>query len=137
MFGRDPKNTRIDILIGKTAQIRGDIDFTGGLHLDGRVTGNVRAAGAPGSTLSVSESGCVEGSVDVPNVVLNGTVKGDIHAPERVVLGSSARVQGNVYYGVIETALGAQIAGKLVPVREPKPEAGTAESTAERPGPKT
>jgi cytoskeletal protein CcmA (bactofilin family) len=134
MFGRDPKSSRIDILIGKTAQIRGDIDFTGGLHLDGSVSGHVRAAGAPGSTLSVSETGCVEGSVDVPNVVLNGTVRGDIRAEERVVLGSSAKVQGNVYYGVIETQIGAQIAGKLVPVQQGAP-AGTAESTAERAGP--
>ena len=117
MFGRDSKHsTRIDILIGKTARIQGDIDFSGGLHLDGRVTGSVRAEGAPGSTLSVSEGGCIEGSVEMPNVILNGSVKGDIHANERIVLGASAKVQGNVYYGVIETALGAEITGKLVPV---------------------
>jgi len=116
MFGRDAKNSRIDILIGKTAAIQGDIDFSGGLHLDGRVTGHVRAQGASGSTLSVSEGGCIEGSVEVPNVMLNGTVKGDIRASERVVLGASAKVQGNVYYGVIESAIGAEIAGKLVPV---------------------
>ena len=115
MFGRDGKNARIDILIGKTASIQGDIDFTGGLHLDGRVTGHVRADAASGSTLSVSEGGCIEGSVEVPNVILNGTVKGDIRALERVVLGASAKVQGNVHYGVIESAIGAEIAGKLVP----------------------
>ena len=50
----------------------------------------------------------------MPNVVLNGTVKGDIVARERVVLGATARVQGNVYYGVIEMTLGAQIMGKLI-----------------------
>ncbi len=117
MFGRSSKPpTRIDILIGKTARVNGDLDFSGGLHLDGSVTGNVRAEGEEPSTLSVSELGCIEGSVDVPNVVLNGTVKGDIHATERVVLGASARVQGNVYYGMIETAMGAEISGNLVPL---------------------
>src|SRR5688572_31273751 len=117
MFGRSSKPpTRIDILIGKTARVNGDLDFSGGLHLDGSVTGNVRAEGDEPSTLSVSELGCIEGSVDVPNVVLNGTVKGDIHATERVVLGASARVQGNVYYGMIETAMGAEISGNLVPL---------------------
>ena len=45
--------------------------------------------------------------------MLNGTVNGDIVAPGRVVLGATARVQGNVYYGVIEMTLGAQIMGKL------------------------
>jgi cytoskeletal protein CcmA (bactofilin family) len=117
MFTRSSKpSTRIDILIGKTARVQGDLDFSGGLHLDGSVTGNVRAEGDIPSTLSVSELGCIEGSVDVPNVVLNGTVKGDIHATERVILGASARVQGDVYYGIIETAMGAEISGKLVPL---------------------
>ena len=52
--------------------------------------------------------------MQVPNVVLNGSIHGDIHASERVVLGATARVEGNVYYGVIEMTLGAQIIGKLV-----------------------
>jgi cytoskeletal protein CcmA (bactofilin family) len=117
MFGRDTKpGSRIDILIGKTARIQGDIDFSGGLHLDGRVSGSVRAQPGSGSALSVSGEGCIEGSVDVPNVMLNGMVKGDIRAEERVVLGAHAVVQGDVHYGVIETALGAQIQGRLVPV---------------------
>jgi cytoskeletal protein CcmA (bactofilin family) len=52
--------------------------------------------------------------VQVPNVMLEGTVKGDIHASGRVELGPTARVEGNVYYGVIEMTLGAQIIGRLV-----------------------
>jgi cytoskeletal protein CcmA (bactofilin family) len=122
MFGREPKpSSRVDILIGKTARIRGDIDFAGGLHLDGRVTGSVRAEGSAGSTLSVSEGACIEGSVEVANVVLNGTVKGDIRASSHVVLGPNAKVQGNVYYGSIESATGAEILGKLVSAKETPP----------------
>jgi cytoskeletal protein CcmA (bactofilin family) len=117
MFGRDSKQSaRIDTLIGKAASVAGDVDFAGGLHLDGRVAGNVRADGDPASTLSVSESGSIEGSVEVPNVMLNGSVKGDIYATARVVLGARARVHGNVHYGVIEMTLGAEIKGKLVPL---------------------
>jgi cytoskeletal protein CcmA (bactofilin family) len=56
----------------------------------------------------------VEGSVAVPNVVLNGTVKGDILAHDRVELGATARVTGNVYYGLIEMGMGAEINGKLI-----------------------
>ncbi len=118
MFSRGSKTTTpIDTLIGKTARIRGDIDFSGGLHLDGRVTGSVRAAAADGSLLSVSEEGRIEGSVDAVNVVLNGTVTGDIRASERLVLGARSKVQGDVYYGIIEAALGAEIQGRLVPLR--------------------
>ena len=116
MFTRDNSKTRIDTLIGKAAHVHGDIEFVGGLHLDGSIVGNVRSDRAPASTLSVSEGGSIEGTVDVPNVRLDGTVKGDIHAPGRVVLGATARVEGNLFYGVIEMTLGAQIMGKLTQV---------------------
>ena len=129
MFGRDSKtNARIDTLVGKSARVQGDVEFTGGLHLDGRVAGNVRADGDLTATLSVSETGSIEGSVDVPNVMLNGAVKGDIVARDRVVLGAKARVQGNVHYGIIEMTLGAEIKGKLMPL----PNAGAATTNAGR-----
>jgi cytoskeletal protein CcmA (bactofilin family) len=110
----DPVRSSIDTLIGRTTSINGDVTFSGGFHLDGQVTGNVRAEPGATSVLSVSEHGCIEGSVDAPHVVLNGTVKGDIRARERVELGSKARVNGNVHYGVIEMAMGASINGKLI-----------------------
>ncbi len=117
MLGRSSRSApQIDILIGKSAHVRGDVDFTGGLHLDGRVSGQVKAEGSDESSLSVSETGCIEGSVDVPQVLLNGTVQGDIRARSRLVLGPRSKVQGDVYYGVIETSLGAQILGRLVPL---------------------
>ena len=119
MFGRDSKHpVAVDILIGKTARIRGDIDFAGGLHLDGRVAGHVRADPDSASTLSVSETGWIEGSAQAANVLLNGTVRGDILASGRVALGPRAKVHGDVHYGVIETALGAEILGRLVPMAE-------------------
>lgn len=107
---------RIDTLIGRSANVQGDVEFAGGLHIEGRVTGNVRATAGGPSALSVSEHGVVEGSVTCPHVVLNGVVNGDITASERVALGAKARVRGNVSYGVIEMALGAEISGKLIPV---------------------
>jgi cytoskeletal protein CcmA (bactofilin family) len=117
MFSRDSKPS-IDTLIGKAARVQGDVDFEGGLHLDGRVAGNVRAVSGPGSgsTLSVSETGAIEGSVEADNVTLNGSVRGDIYAAQRLVLGPRARVFGNVRYGVIEMTLGAEIKGKLMPL---------------------
>ena len=117
MFGRRKQtSTRIDTLLGRAANLHGDLEFSGGLHLDGRVNGNVRSTAADGGALSVSESGFIEGRVEVTNIVMNGTVNGDMHARERLVLGGKARVNGNVYYGVIEMAPGAVITGKLIPL---------------------
>ena len=116
MFNRSEKNTaQIDTLIGRSARIQGDVEFSGGLHVDGQVTGNVRVLPGGAASVSVSEHGVIEGSVEAPHVVLNGTVNGDIIASERVVLGAKARVRGNVSYGVIEMALGAEITGRLIP----------------------
>ncbi|MBV6422953.1 MAG: hypothetical protein NAOJABEB_00740 [Steroidobacteraceae bacterium] len=117
MFGKDKAlKLRVDTLIGAGSRIDGDLVFEGGLHLDGRVTGNVRGEGGSSATLSVSEQGHIEGSVVAQNVVLNGTVNGDINAAARVVLGPRARVEGSVHYGQIEMALGAEIRGRLVPL---------------------
>jgi len=116
MFKRRNRSAaRIDTLIGRSARVEGDVVFAGGLHVDGAISGNVRAIADAPAMLSVSEHGVVEGSVEAPQVVLNGKVSGDIVATERVVLKARARVQGNVHYGVIEMALGAEINGKLMP----------------------
>jgi len=118
MFSRDTKQARIDTLIGKASRVHGDLEFAGGLHLDGSIAGNVRANPVEGSSLSISEGGSIEGNVEAWNVMLNGTVRGDIVARGRMVLGATAQVQGNVYYGVIEMTLGAQIMGKLTRLSE-------------------
>jgi cytoskeletal protein CcmA (bactofilin family) len=107
-------NVRIHTLIAKSVKIYGDVEFAGGLHLDGHVAGNVRADPETPASLSVSDSGSIQGSVEATEVVLHGTVRGDIVARGRVVLGASARVEGDVRYGVIEMTLGAQITGRLV-----------------------
>jgi len=118
MFSRDKQTARIDTLIGKASRVHGGMEFAGGLHLDGAIEGNLRADPVEGSSLSVSESGSIDGNVEVGNLMLNGAVRGDIVARGRVVLGATARVQGNVYYGVIEMTLGAQIMGKLTRLSE-------------------
>ena len=54
MFNRDSRPPKIDTLIGKAAHVHGDVDFEGGLHLDGHVAGSVRSGAARESSLSVS-----------------------------------------------------------------------------------
>jgi cytoskeletal protein CcmA (bactofilin family) len=114
MFKSDSKPLRIDTLIARSVRVSGDVSFAGGLHLDGHVAGGMRADPQAPASLSVSDTGSIEGPVEVTDLVLHGTVRGDIVARGRVVLGASARVEGNVYYGIIEMTLGAQITGKLV-----------------------
>jgi cytoskeletal protein CcmA (bactofilin family) len=115
MFGRKQRrHSVIDSLVGPKSQVNGDLNFEGGCHIDGTVKGNVTADADSSSALSISEEGTVEGGVSVPHIVLNGIVRGDVYANQRIELGSTARVIGNVYYNLIEMAIGAEINGKLV-----------------------
>lgn len=126
MLNPDSKSVRIDTLIARSVRVKGDIEFAGGLHLDGQVAGGIRADPGTPSSLSVSDTGSIEGSVEVTDLVLHGTVRGDIVAHGRVVLGASARVEGNVYYDIIEMTLGAQISGKLVRLEQSRSESAAA-----------
>ena len=113
MMGKKRRTAKIDSLIGQNTEIRGDVIFTGGLHVDGKVVGNVIAEDK-GALLTVSDQGAVEGEVKVPNVILNGAVIGDVYANERIELAARAKVSGNVFYNLIEMAIGAEVNGKLV-----------------------
>lgn len=108
------KGTKIDTLIGENSELQGDIVFSGGLHVDGTIKGNVFADAESGSVLSVSERGHIEGEVRVPNIVLNGSVKGDVYSSGHIELAEKARVVGNVYYKFIEMVRGAEVNGNLV-----------------------
>jgi cytoskeletal protein CcmA (bactofilin family) len=128
----------IGTLVGAATRVNGDLEFSGGCLIDGYVMGNVSSAGDEHGTLSVSERGCVEGTIEVPNVLLNGTVKGDVKAVQRVELGAGAKVLGNVEYGLIEMAIGAQVNGKLLHKSEnglSDTEPGQDEGSMQKPGP--
>ena len=115
MFGRKRRHQPvIQTLVGADTRVHGDIEFSGGFLVDGYVKGNVKAVKDENSTLNISERGCVEGAVVVPHVFLNGTVKGDVRAVERIELGPNAQVIGNVQYKLIEMAIGAEVNGKLI-----------------------
>lgn len=118
MFGKGKqkvKATQIDTLIGDTTTLKGDLFFSGGLHVEGKVEGNIKTDETNESALLIlNENGVIEGNVEVPNMVINGTVKGDLHASGHVELASNAKIHGNVYYNLVEMAVGAQINGNLV-----------------------
>jgi cytoskeletal protein CcmA (bactofilin family) len=108
-----PCNT-IDTLIGVKTEIKGDIKFAGGLRVDGKIHGNILAEGDGSSTLVLSEHAEVVGNVDVPHMVLNGKIEGNVHCAARIELQPEAEIYGDLHYKVIEMALGATINGNLV-----------------------
>jgi cytoskeletal protein CcmA (bactofilin family) len=132
------KAAKIDTFIGENTQIKGDLLFSGGLWVHGTVLGNIIAED-DSSVLKMSECGLIEGEVRVPNVELNGSVKGDVYATQHIELAENARVSGNVYYNLIEMARGAEVNGNLVKrgdkapaaLEAPKTTANTADAQAD------
>lgn len=116
MFGKKSNfsSARIDTLIGQGTEINGDLVYAGGLHVDGRINGNVVAEEGSSSILILSEFGHIEGEVRVPNMVINGKIVGDVHGSTRVELAPKSRIKGSVYYNLIEMAIGAEVNGALV-----------------------
>lgn len=108
------RTEKVDTLIGQNTELRGDVMFSGGLHVDGKIKGNILADKESSTMLVLSEKGSIEGEVRVPYVVINGLVVGDIYASESVELAQNARITGNVYYCRIEVAMGAEVNGSLV-----------------------
>ncbi|MBD9437197.1 polymer-forming cytoskeletal protein [Pseudoxanthomonas sp. PXM03] len=104
----------IDTLIGPQVTIRGDVVFSGGLYVEGHIQGKVIAEAGERAVLTLAEQGSIEGEVQVPVVVINGRMTGDVHAFDRIELAAKARVQGNLHYKVVEMSAGAQLTGRLV-----------------------
>ena len=104
----------METLVGPRVLIRGDVSFSGGLYVEGRIVGKVIAEEGSPAVISVAEAGLVEGEVRAPVVVICGQLRGDVHASERVELHANARVQGNIYYKVVEMAAGAMLTGRLI-----------------------
>lgn len=128
MWGK-PKNKRIDFdrhlgrttMIAAGTEIHGDLTFDGGLLIEGIVHGNVQARSDSEALLRIAEGGEVYGDIQVPHVVINGRVCGDVFSSEHVELAAKAIVNGNVNYSLIEMVMGAEVNGALVHVRDPLP----------------
>lgn len=120
MFSRNrqkPQN-RIDTLIGAETIVEGDVDFSGGLRVDGAINGNVNETGSKAGTLVLSERGRIEGSINVSHAVINGAVIGPVKASEYVELQAKSRVIGDVCYKTLEMHIGAVVEGKLIYLSE-------------------
>jgi len=114
-----PSATHFDTLISARTSVQGDVTFSGGLHIDGKVHGKVVAEEGSDAVLRVSEAGEIHGDIVARHVIVNGTVNGDVYASGHLELAENASVNGNVYYNLIEMAMGATVNGSLVHQKEP------------------
>jgi cytoskeletal protein CcmA (bactofilin family) len=113
--------------IGAEATVTGDIATESELHLDGKVTGDVRCG-----SLTQGSSGEVRGNIFAGEARLAGLVDGAVEAGT-LVLEASARVTGDVLYESLSVAAGAEVEGRFK--RRRGAADGSAAAKAEKPAP--
>ncbi len=103
-------------LIAEGSQIVGNITFTDGLRVDGSIVGNIHAGDDVASILVISEIASIVGEIVADHIIINGSVKGPIHARKMLELQPKARIEGDVEYAALEMHQGALITGQLRPL---------------------
>ena len=111
-------------LISEECTIVGDIQFSGNLDIEGLVQGSIVARPDSQALVRVVGKGRVEGEIRAPNVVINGGVKGDVHSSGQLELAPKGRVDGNVYYNLVEMSAGAEVNGGFTHVEPGEAGAG-------------
>lgn len=105
--------SEIDTIVGESTKFYGNIHYSGRLHIDGEIIGDVIAE-KDGSVLTISERGKITGNVQVHRIELNGEIIGDVYAINDIQLATDARVRGNLYYDNIEMDRGAEVNGNMI-----------------------
>ena len=100
-------------LISPDTVIVGDIHFSGNLDIEGLVQGNIIAQPGKDALIRVVGKGRVEGDIRAPAVIINGMVQGDVYSSKHLELASKGRVQGNVFYTLLEMVAGSEVNGSL------------------------
>jgi cytoskeletal protein CcmA (bactofilin family) len=110
MFGKsgDKKNAKAgkqvwNAFFANSVEIEGSLRFTGLLNIDGHLTGAIVAKGM----LVTGANARVVGDIFVENLILSGTVIGNIFATGEVHLNHTAQVIGNINYNTLSIVPGA------------------------------
>ena len=109
-------------LISEGTQLSGDISFGGTLEILGKVTGNI-VSEHKDARVRVLNGGSVEGDIKAAIIEVNGSIKGNIYALDRVCLEPNCTVTGNIHYSNMEMRSGAKLVGscnyqQMTPAKE-------------------
>jgi cytoskeletal protein CcmA (bactofilin family) len=97
-------------LIGKSVSIRGELNGSEDLFLDGKFEGTVTLTG---SRLTVGPNAHVKADLNVRDIIIFGLVEGNIHASGRIELRQSAVVLGDLFAGRLSIEESASVRGRV------------------------
>ena len=100
-------------LLSTATRVEGDLYFSGDFYLEGSLKGNIYAEEGKPAKLIVAETAVVEGDIHVPNIVINGQVRGTVFSSKHLELAAKAVVEGAIHYQLIEMVTGSQLIGNM------------------------
>jgi len=83
---------RIESVIGRSLVVKGDIQSSGTLRVDGHVEGTISAKG----TVIVANDGAVKADIKADHIVIGGTINGNVTAREKVEILDTGKLHGDV-----------------------------------------
>jgi cytoskeletal protein CcmA (bactofilin family) len=92
-LARDIKEGTLSGFVGSGTVVTGEASFKAMMRIDGQLSGRVSSTGG---TLVIGTNGRVDANIEVAVATVHGTVNGDIIATQRLELGRSAKVSGNI-----------------------------------------
>lgn len=127
--------SRGDATIGVGMRVEGNIAFTGVLHVQGEVLGDICCGADPNGTLVVGTSGNVTGKIESPHIVVSGRISGPLHSSESIEIQPGAHVAGDAFYQRIDIHAGGIIEGSLIPAARANGEPPAREGRMQGPQP--
>ncbi len=124
------EHQHIDTLIGVHSSFTGELAFEGAVRVDGHFDGNIKST--KDGTLIVSKGAEISGEVNVPNLILHGLIKGNVHSCNSLKVGETGCINGDVEYRVITLAEGGAVNGRCSRIsdKSPAPQKAAAPSEA-------
>lgn len=119
VMAREIKDGNLSGYVGSGTVVTGDTAFKGMMRVDGHVEGRLVSEGG---TIIVGDGGQVDADLNVSVALIRGTVNGEIVASQRVELGRTAKVRGNIHTASLSIDHGAFFEGncRMSPAKHPE-----------------
>ncbi|HEY4180436.1 MAG TPA: polymer-forming cytoskeletal protein [Kofleriaceae bacterium] len=98
----------ITTLLGRGATFEGKLTFDGTVRIDGRFKGEVFSD----DTLVIGEGAVVEAEIEIGNVIIQGTVVGNIKASGSIEIHAPGRVKGDLHTPTLQIDKGVIFEGR-------------------------
>lgn len=128
-----PSASRGSASIGKSLKIKGTIAGTEDLYIDGQVEGTIRLEG---NSLTIGPNGDVNADIFAKDIIIEGKVRGNVNAGDRIEVRKSGTLNGDLSAGRIAIEDGAAFRGSVNIVKQgsaPGPKAVVSNAPAAKP----